>query len=207
MPESRSPVLPPSPDLLRRAGGEAPAARTVVAEVRSEATIWFDPKAAPGYLRITAGGFGSLLLVRLDASWEHAKRIQDWLVAKPPAGMAEGNQEEALKNVFETLETGAPPATFIEYVGTYLAGDLARARFSLVLGFRGPVSREQYQKAWADKLQGLKATAPAWHAALIDFLRLYTGQATSTEEFLMLTSTAGDLKDPGAHPTISQLIP
>lgn len=205
MTESRP--VPPPPELLRWAGGTAPEARTVVAEVRSNATIWFDPKAAPGYLQVRTQGFGSLMLARLDASWEHAKRIQDWLVAAPPQGMPESNREEALKNFFETLETGAPPATFVEYIGTYLSGDQARARFSMLLGFRQPVARERYHAALADKLRGLQATAAPWHAGVIEFLRLYSGQAASTEEFLMLASTTGDLKDPNAHPVISQLIP
>jgi hypothetical protein len=200
------PVSPP-PELLRAAGGTSPEARTVVAEVRSNATIWFDPKAAPGYLQIRTQGFGALMLARLDASWEHAKRIQDWLVARPPQGMPESNQEEALKNAFEALETGDPPATFVEYIGTYLTGDQARARFSMLLGFRQPVARERYHEALADKLRGLQATAAPWYAALIEFLRLYSGQATSTEEFLMLASTTGSLKDPSVHPVISQLIP
>lgn len=204
---TRRSTVPPPPDLLRAATAAMPAAQTVVAEVRSQATIWFDPKAAPSYLTIRTQGFGSLMLARLDASWEHAKRIQDWLAAPPPTGMPESNQEEALKNFFETFETGAPPSTFVEYIGTYLSGDQARARFSMVLGFRQPVSRDEYQAAWVDKLRGVKAAFEPWHAALLEFLHLYSGQATSTEEFLMLASTTADLKDPSAHPVISQLIP
>jgi len=198
---------PPPTELLRRPDRAGPAAQTVVAEIRSQATIWFDPKAAPAYLRISTQGFGSLMVARLDASWAHAKQIQAWLTAPPPPGVPGANREEALKDVFETLETGAPPKPFVEYVGLYLAGDAASARFSLVLGFRQPVARDDYNKAIAEKLRGLQATAAPWHAALIEFFRLYFGQASSTEDFLMLVSTMGDLKDPNLQPLISQLIP
>ena len=201
-------VPSPPKDLLRRLGRAAPAAETVVAEIRSQATLPFDPKDAPGYLAIQTQGFGSLLVVRADVSVADAEKIRAWLAGAPPQGVPGANREEALKDLFEQLETGAPPESFVEYIGTYVAGDFAVGRFTMLLGFRRPVGREAYRQALADKLNGLQAAGPAgWHDEVVDFLRLIAGQASSTEEFLMLASALEDLKDPSKHPVISRLIP
>jgi hypothetical protein len=199
--------ITPPPAALLHPGAPTPEALTIAAEVRSNATIWFDPQAAPGYLSLSQAGFGALLIARLDASWQHAQQIQQWLIGKPPAGVPGTNREAALKDVIESLETGTPPAPFVEYVGLYLAGDAAHARYSLVLGMNSPVKREDYQDAWKKKLAALSGNASTkpWNDEIVQFMKLFFGQDTSQEEFVMLASTVGDLTDP-KHFIISLLI-
>ncbi len=73
-------VLPPA-SLLDPS--TTPEVRTLLAEVRSDASLPFDPAAAPNYLSLNNVAFGALIVWRVDVSWLQAQAIQIWLNATP----------------------------------------------------------------------------------------------------------------------------
>ena len=191
------------PSALLRSPSTAPDARTVLAEVRSDASIPFDPAAAPNFLRMANVAFGALVVWRADVSWVQAQEIQLWLVGSPAGGIA-GTREEALMDFFESLQTGTPPEDFLEYVGTYLTAGLSHASYALVLGMRTPVQRNDYQTAFVKGLDALLASIGpgGWYAEMVQFLKLMLGQPSSREDFLALANNIGDLT--GNSPTTGQ---
>jgi hypothetical protein len=173
--------ITPPPAPLLSSDTAPPEARTVIAEVRTDASIPFDPQAAPGFLVIPNVGFGALIQWRVDVSWSQAQEIQLWL-------------------------TGAP-AQFLDYVGTFLATGLSHASYTLVLGMRVPIPRDAYQTSFNNALNGLLGVAglAGWPAELISFLKMMLNQPSSREEFLNLASNVGDLTV-GGSPLIQKLI-
>jgi hypothetical protein len=122
----------PPPAALLGSGAAAPEARTVISEVRSDAAVPFDPSALPHLLER-----GALIQWQVDASWSQAQEIQLWLIGAPAGGWGGGafpNREAALRDFFENLQSGTPPAPFLEYDGTFLTTDLSHARYTMVLG-------------------------------------------------------------------------
>lgn len=206
-------VAPPPASLLR-AVSAAPAAATATAEVRTDASIPFDPTDAPGYLVIAQAQFGAMVIWRLDTSWPHAQRIQGWLIDAPPAGVPGANQEAALADLIENLVVNPESGeASIEYIGTHLASANAHPTYTVLIGLRHPVQRDAYQDAWLQALNALSATNPPWHQRVVEFLRLFLAEPGVREEFTMLASSVGDLKanDPTSgnprYPTISLLLP
>jgi hypothetical protein len=188
-----------------------PDVRTLLAEVRSDASLPFDPAAAPNYLVMNNVAFGALIVWRVDVSWLQAQEIQKWLAAvpsglppppppAPPATPPPNTRDRALKDFFETLQTGTPPN--IEYVGTYLLTGASHASYTLVLGMRNPVKREVYQAAFTNALDVLQASFPLWFAELMQFVKMMLGQPSSREEFVSLAVNIGDLarNDPAGNP-------
>jgi hypothetical protein len=196
MPETQPPTNPPS-DLLRSMSS-GPDAISVAAEIRTNASLDFNPAAAPGYLALAAG-FGALVITTVDTSWTNAQQIQQWLIAPPPAGIPGANQESALKDFYASLESGAPPAPFATYVGTYLEEGVSHASYTIVVGLYSPVSVDDYQAAWVAKLTALQANpaTAAWGAALLTFFKLTLNQPTTVEKFVALASNVGSLASPG----------
>ena len=204
----RHPIAAPPPSLLRD-HAPAPSSVAVVAEVRSDASIKFDPQAAPAFLTLPQNGFGSLLLWRFRLSWSKAQEVQLWLTGPSPVNPI--TREAELRDFFNTLTItplgGGGPATFLHYIGTFLSSDLAYASYTLAVGMHVPVPRQQYQEVWMARLDSLKTAAPAWYADLMQFLRLCLDPATISEEFAQLASNVGDLtQNPANHPMISRLL-
>jgi hypothetical protein len=103
----------PPPAALLGSGAAAPEARTVISEVRSDAAVPFDPSALPHLLER-----GALIQWQVDASWSQAQEIQLWLIGAPAGGWGGGafpNREAALRDFFENLQSGTPPAPFLEW--------------------------------------------------------------------------------------------
>jgi hypothetical protein len=84
------------------------------------------------------------------------------------------NREAALRDFFENLQSGTPPAQFLEYDGTFLTTDLSHARYTMVLGMKVPTKRKSYQDAFNKALDDLLAGAASasWAAELISFLKM-----------------------------------
>jgi hypothetical protein len=198
-------IAPPSAAQLRSATA-TPEVRTLIAEVRSDASLPFDPQAAPRFLLLPNVAFGALIHWRVDVSWSQAQQIQLWLTGAPAGGLFPTRQE-ALKDFFENLQTGTPPQQFLDYVGTYLEAGASHASYTLVLGMRVPVPRDVYQSTFHAALTGLVAVAGpvGWPAELISFLKMMLNQPSSREDFLTLASTVGDLAVNGP-PLIKTLI-
>jgi hypothetical protein len=196
-------TTPPPADLLG-AGAAEPKVRTLLAEVRSDASLPFDPKEAPAFLLLDDVAFGALVLWRVDLSWSEAQQIQLWLTGAP-TGVPGATREEALQGFFENLRAPppAPPDTFIEYVGTYLTTGTSHASYTLVLGMRVPHARDAYQTAFQNSLNVIGP--PSWRDELISFIRMMLNQPSSREEFLTLASIVGDLSN--GPPLIQLLIP
>ncbi|MET0531850.1 MAG: hypothetical protein ABW003_26555 [Microvirga sp.] len=196
--------ITPPPAALLGFGTLAPEARTLIAEVRSDASVPFDPKAAPAFLTLPGVAFGALIQWRVDASWVQAQQIQLWLTGAPAGGLFPTRQE-ALKDFFENLQVGG--VQFLEYVGTYLTAGLSHASYTLVLGMRSPVPRDQYQAEFQNALNGLLAVGGpvGWPAELISFLKMFLNQPSTREEFLTLASSVGDLLQNGP-PLIQMLV-
>ena len=187
-------TIAPPPAKLLRSGHAAPDTQTVLAEVRSDASLPFDPAAAPDYLKITGESFGALVTWHVDLSWTDAQKLQLWLTDAPDGG-AFLTREEALRDFFDTLEAGDPPEPFITYVGTYLATSVSHASYTVLLGMRVPFTRDQYQASFLDALKKLLATGGpgGWYDELMTFLRLMLNQPSSREEFPTLASNVGSL--------------
>jgi hypothetical protein len=194
----RRPTLPPS--ALLRAAAAPPQAATVQAEVRTDASLPFDPDEAPDYLVIEDAKFGALVLWRVELSWADAQDVQLWLIGAPGPGSLvpatapanENTRENALSLFVENLN--GPAGTFAEYVGTYLESEVSHASYTVMVGIRTPISRQDYQAAWLNAIAALPAAAaPSWRADLVDFLRMILGRETSEEKFLQLASNIGDL--------------
>lgn len=184
----------PPPASLLLAGVGAPQALTVTAEVRSDASIPFLPQDAPAFFNLAAGTrFGAFVVWRVDLSWPDAQQVQLWLSAAPAGGLFP-TREEALKDFIETL-VAPNPATgvddpFANYLGTFLTSDLSHASYTVLIGFKRPVPRNEYQRAWANGLDG--ASGAAWFGELVAFLRLMLAQPTSREEFIQMARNVGD---------------
>jgi hypothetical protein len=185
-------LRPPSALLNEHA---PPNARTIVAEVRSDASLPFDPQAAPAELLLNNVAFGAIIQWRVDVSWSQAQAIQSWLNGRA-AGRGT-NREQALKNFLENLRVGPPPGTFLEYVGTYLTTGISNARYTVLLGMRSPVGRDAYRSAFQTGLATLQAGPPGWPDELVSFLKMILNEPTSHEEFLTLASNMGDLSTNG----------
>lgn len=196
-------ILQPPASLLQ--SPTSPDVRTLLAEVRSDASIPFQPGPAPDYLAIANTGFGALIVWRVEVSWLQAQEIQKWLIA-PPTGLppfippSPNIRDRALKDFFENLQVG--DINPIEYVGTYLLTGELHVSYTLVLGMRAPVKREDYQAAFTQALDVLQASFPAWFAELMQFVKLMLGQPSSREEFVSLAVNVGDLtrNDPAGNP-------
>src|SRR4051812_21300623 len=93
------PLSAPPAHLLRRQA--PPDAQTVVSELRTDASLDFDPSAAPAALMVN-DSFGALIQWRVDLSWNQAQEVQLWLNGAP-AGAAFATREEALKDFFENM--------------------------------------------------------------------------------------------------------
>jgi len=197
------PIVRPPSGLLS-SDTATPEARTVIAEVRSDASLSFDPLAAPTFLLLNNVAFGALIQWRVDVSWSEAQRIQLWLGGAPAGGLFTTRQE-ALKDFFENMQAGTPPSPFLEYVGTYLATGTSHASYTLVLGMRAPHPRDLYQTAFQSALNTLLGGPVGWPGELIDFLKMMLNQPSSREEFLSLASNIGDLAVNGP-PLIQTLI-
>jgi hypothetical protein len=190
-------VAPPPAELLS-SHAAAPEARTLVAEVRSDTFLPFDPCHAPDFK------FVALILGRVDVSWSQAQQIQLWLTGAP-AGAPYVTREQALKHFFENFQAGTPPATFLEYVGTYLTTDVSHASYTLVLGMRAPVRREDYQAAFQNAVKTLLGLPGGWPGELVSFLKMMLNQPSSRTEFLTLATCLGDLTVKGP-PLVRTLI-
>jgi hypothetical protein len=193
--------ITPPPAPLLSSETAAPQAKTLVAELRTDASLDFDPQAAPQYLNIVNARFGALVAWRVDLSWSDAQLVQLWLTGAP-AGGAFSTREEALKDFFETLPD-PNGNVFLEYLGTYLATGLSHASYTMIVGMRSPVPREDYKKAFTDALNALRqAIGPSgWYAELVNFMKIMLNQPTSREEFLTLASNEGDLaRNVGGQP-------
>jgi hypothetical protein len=194
--------IAPPPAALLGSNTAAPDARTVVAEVRSDAALSFDPLVGPVLKN------GGLILWQVDVSWSQAEQIQVWLIGAPAGGWGSfSTREAALKDFFESFQGGSPPAHFLEYEGTFLTTGLSHARYTLVLAITAPTNREIYfatfNKALKDLLAG--AASAAWAAELVSFLKMMLNQPSSLEDFLTLASNVGDLSS-GGSPLIKTLI-
>jgi hypothetical protein len=197
---NRTSVAPP-PEFLLRDGLPAPEARTIAAEVRSDASIKFNPKAAPAFLLAPNQAFGALLVWRFELAWSVANQIQQWLTG--PSPISPGNTcEEELQGLFNNLRVapaaGGVPQSFLTYVGTFLAADLSYASYTMAVGMRFPVSRQLYQQALMNELNALKAnpaTLP-WYTSLMGYLRLCLDPPSTREEFALLASNVGVLTAP-----------
>jgi hypothetical protein len=191
-------VLPPPASLLH-AGAAAPQAKTLVAELRTDASIDFDPQAAPAFLEFVRAIFGALVIWRVDLSWTDAQKVQLWLTGAP-AGGASATREEALKDFFENLPD-ANGNLFLDYLGTYLTTGVSHASYTMVIGMRKPVPRDDYKQAFVTELNRLSANpgVAAWYAELASFMKLIFNQPSSNEQFLTLASTEGDLAANDAH--------
>jgi hypothetical protein len=185
-------ILPPPVSLLDP-NTAAPQAQKLLAELRTDASLDFDPQAAPQFLTIINSGFGGLVTWHVDLSWSDAQKVQLWL-AGAPAGGAAPTREEALKDFFENL-TDPNNNFFLNYIGTYLATALSHASYTMLLGMRVPVPRDVYQTAFIEGLNALNKTVGpgGWYGELLDFMRLILNQPTSREQFLTLAITEGDL--------------
>ena len=191
------PVPPPLPALLR-ATAATPNAQTVHAEVRTDASIPFDPAAAPAYLHVSFQ-YGAFVLWRVDVSWAEAQKIQLWLAG--PAGpgslaAAGASREEALQLLVANLQKPGAGA-FADYIGTYLATGVSHASYTMVVGIKDPIPRDDYQTAWLGAIAALPPPGPppalSWRADIVEFLKLMLSQPTSQEEFIQLASNVGDL--------------
>jgi hypothetical protein len=197
-------IAPPPAELIGP-DGAPPEVRTIVAEVRSDASLPFDPKAAPNFLVLANVKFGALVQWRVDLSWSQAQQVQLWLKGAPAGGLFP-TREEALKDFFENLRTGAPPKPFLDYVGTYLETGVSHAAYTMIVGMREPIPLDTYQAVFLAALNALLAAGPGgWPGELIDFMRLMLNQPTSREEFLNLASNIGDLARNGP-PMIQKLL-
>jgi hypothetical protein len=215
------PIAPPPAAMLKASLG-LPKAVTVLAEVRTDSSIPFDPGDAPPYLSIDDARFGALVLWRVDVPWTEARKIQQWLIGAPGPGAPfavpdplpdpmppDLRRENALRTMIENMRAGAPPGPFAEYLGTYLQSDTSHARYTMAVALRTPVSRTDYQTAWLNAIAVAQGAAPApppapsWYQDIVTFLKLMLGQASSEEEFVQLASNVGDLAadDPKAPGT------
>jgi hypothetical protein len=198
-------VTPPHISLLRAASG-APAAQTVHAEVRTDASVPFDPSDAPDYLDIVNARFGALVFWRVDVSWAIAQQIQLWLIGPPGPGSLvpvgapadQNTRENALALLIANLQGGGPPpAPFAQYIGTHLTTDVSHGSYTMVVGITNPITRDDYQNAWVGAIAALRPPPPApalsWHADVVQFLKFMLGQPSSQEEFIQLASNVGDL--------------
>jgi hypothetical protein len=206
----KSASLPPG--ALLRAAGVVPRAAAVRAEVRSDASLPFDPDAAPDYLVVQEGTFSAFVLWRVELAWVDAQEVQLWLLDAPGPGSLvavgapaeENTRENALSLFIENMQ--GPNGTFAEYLGTFLESDISHASYTMVVGIRTPISRADYQAAWLGSVNGLPAggaaPAAAWRTELIAFIRMMLGRETSDEKFLQLASNVGDLTqlDPAGAP-------
>lgn len=207
-PDTTRRVAPPPASLLQG----APRTRELRAEVRSDASIQFDPSAAPAFLHLPTEGFGALFTWSVSVSWPEAENIQAWLIAPHPLS-ADQTQEQGLADVFGKLQVtstpGGTPHAFLNYVGTYLVSGDSSAKYRMVVGMRVPVKREDYQAALINRLAKLKenpATAD-WYASLVKFFQMMLNPPTAREEFLLLGSNVGSLKaNHASHPMISLLL-
>jgi len=195
-------IVRPPADLL--GPSSTPEVRTLIAEVRSDASLDFDPKAAPAALLLNNVAFGALVQWRVDVSWSQAQQIQQWLIGAP-AGAVAPNRQVALKDFFENLQAGAPPGPFLEYVGTYLTANISHASYTLIVGMRVPIRQDVYQAAFQSGLTALLGGPPGWPGELVSFLKMMLNQPTSREEFLTLASNIGNLATNGP-PLIKTLI-
>jgi hypothetical protein len=118
--------IAPPPTALFGSDIGMPEARTLLAEVRTDASLPFVPNAAPAYLLLANIAFGALIQWRVDVSWSQAQQIQLWLTGAPAGGLFP-TREQALKDFIENLLAGTPPAQFLDYVGTYVETGLSRA--------------------------------------------------------------------------------
>lgn len=196
-------ITPPSSALLGR-DSAAPQAHTLIAEVRSDASLSFDPLAAPAFLVLPGVAFGALIQWRVDVSWSQAQQIQLWLTGAPAGGLFPSRQE-ALKFFFENLQAGTPSAQFLDYVGTYLTTGLSHASYTLVLGMRTPIPRDVYQATFQSALTTLLSGPAGWPGEFVSFLKMMLNQPSSREEFLVLATNVGDLTVNGP-PLIQTLI-
>jgi hypothetical protein len=194
--------IAPPPAALLGSNRAAPDARTVIAEVRSDAGLLFDPQIGP---LLRSGG---LILWQVDVSWSQAQLIQLWLTG-PPAGGWGGflKREDALRAFFESFVGGTPPLHFLEYEGTFLTTGLPHARYTLVLSATAPTNRAIYAATFNTALNDLLAdpASAAWAAELVDFLKMMLNQPSSCEDYLTLASNIGDLTV-GGVPLIKTLI-
>jgi hypothetical protein len=205
-PDATQHVAPPPANLLHG----APRATELRAEVRSDASIQFDPAAAPAYLHLPADGFGALFTWSVSVSWTEAEQIQAWLVAPHPIS-ADQTQEQGLADLFDKLQvtSGGAPHAFLTYVGAYLVSGESSASYRMVVGMRVPVKREDYQEALISRLAKLKENPATvvWYKSLVNFFQMMLNPPTAREEFLLLAANVGSLKaNRASHPTISMLL-
>jgi hypothetical protein len=201
----------PPPAVLLSSDSATPEARTLIAEVRTNATLPFDPKVAPTFLFLPNVGFCALILWRVDVSWSQAQQIQLWLTGAPgaPAGALFPTREEALKDFLEGLQAGTPPAPFLKYVGTYLETGLSHARYTLVLGMQTPIGQDLLLSTVRDGIADVEASARtvggAWQTELIAFFKMIFNQPSTYKELLTLAANVGDLAKSGP-PVIRMLV-
>jgi hypothetical protein len=196
--------IAPPPAALLGSGTAAPEARTVISEVRSDSSLPFDPSAPPFFLNR-----GALIQWQVDLSWSQAQQIQLWLIGAPAGGWGHfPSREAALRDFFENLQAGTPPAPLLEYDGTFLTTGLSHARYTMVLGMKVPTTRDVYQDTFNKALNDLLAGAESagWAAELVSFLKMMLNQPSSREDFLTLAANIGDLAAPRQPPLIKTLI-
>jgi len=198
------PIARPPLELLE--GSAHPEVRTLIAEVRSDASLSFDPLAAPSFLAIPGVAFGGLIIWRVDVSWSHAEQIQVWLTGAPGGGGLPGlpaTRFQALRGFFEHIMAGTPPKQFLDFVGIYLTTGVSHAQYTLVLGMRDPHARDVYQSAFDTALNALLTSTVSWGQDVVNFLKLMLNQPSSREEFLTLsTNIRAPVGDPTARPPI-----
>ena len=188
-------IPPPPAELLRRVQGQ-PEAVTITAEIRSDASIPFNPGAAPPFLQ-AVGPWGSMALWQVDVPWTVAQQIQLWLNAAPGAGhpLAASDPDMTRENAFRAfvrdklLDAGN---SFAEFLGAFLEADVSHGRYNVVIGLRQPITRQAYQTAWIDAINTLGAVT--WRDELVTFLRLMLGQASSEVRFIQRAAAIGDLQ-------------
>jgi len=186
--------LQPPPKLFG-ADTAGPDARTIVAEVRSDASLPFNPLEAPQALELPAMAFGAFIVWRADLSWSEAQQIQLWLSPPQPGGISAN--EAQLKSFFENLRTDAAAEPFLRYLGTYLTTGTSNASYMLVLGMLVPTGRKDYQDAFANALNAVVAGGAAFAVELVRFLKMLLNHPSSREEFLTNATNVGDLAQPG----------
>ena len=190
-------IQPPPPWLLDPSAA-SPKTQTLLSELRTDASLEFDPKAAPDSLKITASAFGAMILWKVDLSWSDAQEVQTWLSSK--AAESDNDRQDQFKLFIESL-VDAQGDNFLTYVGTYLESGVSHASYTIMLGMQAPKPLKEYKDSFMEALQN--AGPPAWNEQIVGFLKLVLNQPTSREEYLVLASNEDSFAN---TPLIRQLI-
>jgi len=181
------PIARPPVELLGE-GKAPPEVQTLIAEVRSDASLSFNPLAAPSFLNLINVAFGALIIWRVDVSWNRAEEMQNWLTGAPVGPGLAATREEALKDFFDNI--AVKNEQILDFVGIYLTTSVSHAQYTMVVGMRNPVPRDVYQSAFDSALSSVLASPlfTSWSADLVNFLKMMLNEPSSREEFLTLAT-------------------